>query len=215
MKKLVALLLSLICMLGLVGCNSRSMNYIIANEPNITGVVKEANENAILIENEKGEYWVSLNVENKDSTTHFNLGDEVVVYYNGIIAESYPMQINTVYAITLKEPADRAENNQEAVYVNITAEEAKQIMDSEEGYIILDVRTQEEYDQGHIPGAILIPDNEVKVTAEDVLTDKDQLILVYCRSGRRSKLASEILVELGYTNIKEFGGIIDWPYEIE
>ena len=215
MKKLIALLLSLICLLGLAGCSNRSMNYIIANEPNITGVVKEANENAILIENETGEYWVSLNVENKDSTTHFNLGDEVVVYYNGIIAESYPMQINTVYAITLKEPADRAENNQEAVYVNITAEEAKQIMDSEEGYIILDVRTQEEYDQGHIPGAILIPDTEVEVTAEEVLTDKDQLLLVYCRSGRRSKLASEILVELGYTNIKEFGGIIDWPYETE
>ena len=215
MKKLIALLLSLICLLGLIGCSNRSMNYIIANEPNITGVVKEANEQSILIENEKGEYWVSLNVENKDSTTHFNLGDEVVVYYNGIIAESYPMQINTVYAITLKEPADRAENNREAVYVNITAEEAKQIMDSEEGYVILDVRTQEEYDQGHIPGAILIPDTEVEVTAEDVLTDKDQLILVYCRSGRRSKLASEILVELGYTNIKEFGGIIDWPYETE
>ena len=107
------------------------------------------------------------------------------------------------------------ENDREAVYVNITAEEAKQIMDAEEGYIILDVRTQEEYDQGHIPGAILIPDTEVEVTAEAVLTDKDQLILVYCRSGRRSKLASEILVELGYTNIKEFGGIIDWPYEIE
>ena len=213
MKKLIVVLL--ICMLGLVGCNNRSMNYIIANEPNITGVVKEANEQSILIENEKGEYWVSLNVENKDSTTHFNLGDEVVVYYNGIIAESYPMQINTVYAITLKEPADRAENNQEAVYVNITAEEAKQIMDSEEGYIILDVRTQEEYDQGHIPGAILIPDTEIEATAEEVLTDKDQLLLVYCRSGRRSKLASEILVELGYTNIKEFGGIIDWPYEIE
>ena len=215
MKKLIALLLSLICLLGLIGCSNKSMNYIVANEPNITGIVKEANENAILIENEKGEYWVSLNVENKDSTTHFNLGDEVVVYYNGIIAESYPMQINTVYAITLKEPADRAENNQEAVYVNITAEEAKQIMDSEEGYVILDVRTQEEYDQGHIPGAILIPDTEVEVTAEDVLTDKDQLILVYCRSGRRSKLAAEALVELGYTNIKEFGGIIDWPYETE
>ena len=107
------------------------------------------------------------------------------------------------------------ENDQEAVYVNITAEEAKQIMDSEEGYIILDVRTQEEYDQGHIPGAILIPDTEIEATAEEVLTDKDQLLLVYCRSGRRSKLASEILVELGYTNIKEFGGIIDWPYEIE
>ena len=107
------------------------------------------------------------------------------------------------------------ENNQGAVYVNITAEEAKQIMDSEEGYIILDVRTQEEYDEGHIPDAILIPYTQIAEKAEDVLADKDQLILVYCRSGRRSKLAAEALVELGYTNIKEFGGIIDWPYEVE
>ena len=107
------------------------------------------------------------------------------------------------------------ENDQGAVYMNITAEEAKQIMDSEEGYIILDVRTQEEYDQGHIPGAILISHEEIAEKAEDVLTDKNQLILVYCRSGRRSKIAAEALVELGYTNIKEFGGIIDWPYEME
>lgn len=107
------------------------------------------------------------------------------------------------------------ENDQGAVYVNITAEEAKQIMDSEEGYIILDVRTQEEYDEGHIPGAIVISHEEIAEKAEDVLTDKDQLILVYCRSGRRSKIAAEALVELGYTNIKEFGGIIDWPYETE
>ena len=107
------------------------------------------------------------------------------------------------------------ENNQGVVYVNITAAEAKQIMDSEEGYIILDVRTQEEYDQGHIPGAIVISHEEIAEKAEDVLKDKDQLILVYCRSGRRSKIAAEALVELGYTNIKEFGGIIDWPYEVE
>ena len=107
------------------------------------------------------------------------------------------------------------ENDQGAVYVNITAEEAKQIMDSEEGYIILDVRTQEEYDEGHIPGAILIPYTQIAEKAEEVLTDKDQLILVYCRSGRRSRIAAEALAELGYTNIKEFGGIIDWPYEVE
>ena len=107
------------------------------------------------------------------------------------------------------------ENDQGAVYVNITAEKAKEIMDCEEGYIILDVRTQEEYDQGHIPGAIVISHEEIEEKAEEVLTDKDQLILVYCRSGRRSKIAAEALVELGYTNIKEFGGIIDWPYEVE
>ena len=107
------------------------------------------------------------------------------------------------------------ENNQGAAYLNITAEEAKQIMDSEEGYIILDVRTQEEYNQGHIPGAIVISHEEIAEKAKEVLTEKDQLILVYCRSGRRSKIAAEALVELGYTNIKEFGGIIDWSYEVE
>ena len=111
MKKPIALFLVLLCLLGLAGCSNRSMNYIIANEPNITGVVKEANENAILIENETGEYWVSLNVENEDSMTYFSIGDKVVVYYDGNIAESYPMQINTVYAILLKEPVDRTENN--------------------------------------------------------------------------------------------------------
>ena len=107
------------------------------------------------------------------------------------------------------------ENDQGAVYMNITAEEAKQIMDTEEGYIILDVRTQEEYDEGHIPGAIVISHEEIAEKAEEVLPDKNQLILVYCRSGRRSKIAAEALAELGYTNIKEFGGIIDWPYEVE
>ena len=104
---------------------------------------------------------------------------------------------------------------QEAVYMNITAEEAKQIMDSEVGYIILDTRTQAEYDEGHIPGAIVIPHDEITDRAEEELPHKDQLLLVYCRSGRRSKLAAEALVKLGYTNIKEFGGIIDWPYEVE
>ena len=112
-------------------------------------------------------------------------------------------------------PTEETPNTQEAVYMNITAQEAKEIMGREEGYVILDTRTQEEYDEGHIPGAILIPHDEILQKAESLLTDKDQLILVYCRSGRRSKLAAEDLQKLGYTNIKEFGGIIDWPYEVE
>ncbi len=107
------------------------------------------------------------------------------------------------------------EKNEEGIYMNITAQEAKRIIDNEEGYIILDVRAQEEYDGGHIPGAIVIPHGEIADRAEEVLTDKDQLILVYCRSGRRSKIAADVLVELGYTNIREFGGILDWPYETE
>ena len=101
-----------------------------------------------------------------------------------------------------------------AIYDQISGAEAKALMDSESGYIIIDARTQEEYDQGHIPGAILIPEYEIADRAEKELPDKNQLILVYCRSGRRSKIAAEDLVKLGYTNVKEFGGIIDWEYEI-
>ena len=87
-------------------------------------------------------------------------------------------------------------------------------MDSEKDRIILDVRTRKEYDQGHIPGAVLIPNTEIEAKAADLLPDKEQLILVYCRSGRRSKLAAQSLADLGYTNIREFGGILDWPYEV-
>ena len=102
-----------------------------------------------------------------------------------------------------------------ASYRQISMDEAITMMEEESGYIILDVRTPEEFADKHIPGAVNIP-NET-ITAEEIpeLSDKDQLILVYCRSGRRSKLAAENLVKLGYTNIKEFGGIIDWPYEVE
>lgn len=104
-------------------------------------------------------------------------------------------------------------DNKEAEYMNITAEEAKKIMDTESDYIILDVRTEEEFAQGHIPGAMLIPDYAIREKAETALPDKDALILVYCRSGRRSKNAAQILAELGYSNIREFGGIMSWPYE--
>ena len=99
-------------------------------------------------------------------------------------------------------------------YAQITPAEAKKIMDTEKNYIVLDVRTEEEYNEGHIEGAVLIPDYEINTKAESILKDKEQLLLVYCRSGRRSKLAAESLAALGYTNIKEFGGIIDWQYEI-
>ena len=99
-------------------------------------------------------------------------------------------------------------------YEQISGAEAKTLMNSESGYIILDAREQYEYDEGHIPGAILIPYDKIADRAEKELPDKSQLILVYCRSGRRSKIAAEELVKLGYTNVKEFGGIIDWEYEI-
>ena len=101
-----------------------------------------------------------------------------------------------------------------ATYEQITPQQAKEIMDAEQDYIIIDARTEEEFAEGHIENAILIPEYEIANRAEKELPDKDALILVYCRSGRRSKIASEELVKLGYTNVKEFGGIIDWPYEV-
>ena len=106
------------------------------------------------------------------------------------------------------------ENGKVSTYEQITAEQAKTIMDTEKDYIIIDARTEEEFAEGHIKNAILIPEYEIANRAEKELPNKDALILVYCRSGRRSKIASEELVNLGYTNVKEFGGIIDWPYDI-
>ena len=108
--------------------------------------------------------------------------------------------------------ACQSENNNS--YEQITPQEAKAMMDTENDYIIIDARTTEEFVEGHIENAILIPEYEIADRAEKELPDKKQLILVYCRSGRRSKIASEELVKLGYTNVKEFGGIIDWPYKI-
>lgn len=110
MKKCIITLFMVISVLMSAACR-RDLNYIIDNEPNITGVVKEISDNDVLIENENGEYFVSLDVEYSDSMTHFNVGDEVTVYYDGNVAESYPMQISTVYAITLITPAERSENN--------------------------------------------------------------------------------------------------------
>lgn len=100
-------------------------------------------------------------------------------------------------------------------YQQITQEEAKKMMDTQE-VIILDVREQDEFDAGHIPGAVLLPVGTISdETAPAVIPELDSVVLVYCRSGNRSKTASSALAELGYTNIYEFGGINTWPYEVE
>ena len=103
-----------------------------------------------------------------------------------------------------------------ASYQQITAEEAKSMMEEQPDAVILDVREQDEYDAGHIPGAVLLPVDTInEETAASVIPEKDTVVLVYCRSGNRSKTASKALVDLGYTQIYEFGGIKDWPYEVE
>lgn len=99
-------------------------------------------------------------------------------------------------------------------YEQISMDEAIALMEESTNYIILDVRTQQEYEEKHIPGAILIPNETIRGTEPELLPDKDQLILVYCRSGNRSKQASEKLAKMGYTNIKEFGGINDWTGDV-
>ena len=104
-------------------------------------------------------------------------------------------------------------NNQTNIYRSITIDEAVTMMAQETGYIILDVRRPDEFAAGHIPNAINVPNESIGTSEIPELPDKNQLILVYCRSGRRSKEASEKLVKLGYTNIVEFGGIIDWKGE--
>ena len=105
-------------------------------------------------------------------------------------------------------------NNQTNTYRQINMDEAVTMMAQETGYIILDVRRADEFAEGHIPGAINVANESIGTDEIPELPDKKQLIMVYCRSGRRSKEAAEKLVKLGYTNIVEFGGILDWKGEI-
>lgn len=108
------------------------------------------------------------------------------------------------------------ERDDTASYQQITAEEAKSMMEEQPDAVILDVREQDEYDAGHIPSAVLLPVGTVnEETAASAIPEKDTVVLVYCRSGNRSKTASQALADLGYSQIYEFGGIKDWPYEVE
>ena len=102
-----------------------------------------------------------------------------------------------------------------AGYIQIDQEKAKEMMAVDDGYVIVDVRRQDEYDSGHIPGAILIPNESITTEKPAKLPDLDQIILIYCRSGNRSKQAAQKLADMGYTNIYEFGGINTWTGEIE
>ena len=118
MKKYIVLVLALVCVLGLVGCNTKSMNYIIENKPSVIGVVEEVHNDYVIMYSDtadgypNGSKWqISLNVENKDSYTDLSVGDEIVVYHDGNVMETDPLKVGTIYAITLKTPADRTEND--------------------------------------------------------------------------------------------------------
>lgn len=109
--------------------------------------------------------------------------------------------------------SSNSQNNEKGTFKTITAEEAKKMMDSGDPYVLVDVRTQAEFDEKHIEGAILIPNDTIDTDMPSQLSDKEAVILVYCRSGARSRQASEKLAAMGYTNVYNFGGISDWPYE--
>lgn len=127
------------------------------------------------------------------------------------IAAVFLLIVFSLTACTM--PWDKAS---EEGYTQISYEEAKKIMDEEEDIIILDVRTQEEFEGGYIKGAVLFPSQDVnEETAAERLPDKNQKILIYCSSGGRSKKVAQQLADMGYTNIYEFGGINSWPYEIQ
>ena len=100
-------------------------------------------------------------------------------------------------------------------YTQISQDQAKEMMEKEDGHIIVDVRRMDEFETGHIPGAICIPNESIGTEQPEELPDLNQVILVYCRSGNRSKQAAQKLFDMGYTNVYEFGGIIDWTGEIE
>ncbi len=116
-------------------------------------------------------------------------------------------------AAPTEEPDGSKSGAGKPIYRKITADEAKKIIDENADAVLLDVRTDEEYKEKRIDGSVLIPDNEIAERAEAELPDKDAVILIYCRSGRRSKAASDVLIDMGYTQVYDFGGIIDWPYE--
>lgn len=124
------------------------------------------------------------------------------------------LSIPSLSGCARKQDADENETVSQS-YRQISQEEAKEMMARDDGHVVVDVRRQDEYDAGHIPGAILIPNESIGCDSPEALPDYDQIILIYCRSGNRSKQAAEKLASMGYTNIFEFGGIIDWTGEIE
>ena len=111
---------------------------------------------------------------------------------------------------------EKEQETEKNMNIQITASEAKKMMDEQEEIFILDVREQSEYNEGHVPEAVLLPVGTIsEETAAAVIENKDTVVLVYCRSGNRSKTAAQALADLGYTQVYEFGGIRDWPYEVE
>ena len=197
-----------ICLIFLLAaCTKDNQNII------FKAVVESVSENSILVTttDNVGFDKASVNTENAEFVFDIIVGQTVEIEILPEIRESYPVQVTAV-KIHLIDKEETMINNTE--YIKLTGEEAKDIIDSDKNIIILDVRTEAEYNQGHIENAVLLPDTEINDNAEAILSDKDLKILVYCRSGRRSAVTAKELIKMGYTDVYDFGGIIDWPYDI-
>jgi rhodanese-related sulfurtransferase len=181
------------------------------NNITFVGIIENVTENDIMVKTNDDVGFDKASVRyDKNLEIKFvpEVGQKVKVEIYPEIRESYPVQVTGINIELVND-----EMNNKTEYKKISSEEAKEIIDSEDT-VVLDVRTQDEYDSGHIEQAVLLPVTEIEKRAFDVLTNKDEKILVYCRSGNRSATASKLLIEMGYTNVYDFGGIIDWPYEI-
>lgn len=205
MKKYTLLILCSLLILS--GCSNKSNNIT------FVGVVENISENSILISTEDNTGLdmakVGITEETKLIGKDFgelDAGDVIEIEILPEIRESYPVQVTAVNITYIK-----GEDTME--YRRISPKEAKEIIDNKD-VIILDVRTQEEYDEGHIENSILIPDSDIERLAPEMLKEKDAKILIYCRSGRRSAFAAYKLMDMGYSQVYDFGGIIDWEYRI-
>lgn len=196
MRKIIGIII--ILLLPLTGC---------VKDKNITfqAEIESISEfNIIVITNDEvGFDRGSVDISEAKIDGDLQEGSKIKITIKPEIRESYPVQITATKIEVLKD-----------TYKKITSKEAKEIIDKGEYDIILDVRTLEEYNEGYIKGAVLLPDNEISHKADSVIGDKDKVVLVYCRSGRRSKQAAQELMDMGYKNILDFGGINDWDYDV-
>ncbi|MFY9323874.1 MAG: rhodanese-like domain-containing protein [Syntrophomonadaceae bacterium] len=202
MKKVFMILFMAVLLLS--GCGSNEIKYNIVFHATIESI----QDNRIMVTTtddvgfDKARVGFDENLE-----IPFDLAEGQVIEIEALpeIRESYPVQITAVKISLVAEPRKNS-------YTKITPQEAQAMIDGD--VIILDVRTPAEFAEGHIPDALLLPNTEIKQRAEELLPDKEQTILVYCRSGRRSAQAAQELAELGYTNVYDFGGILDWTGEV-
>ena len=193
-----------IILLGLFlgGCNSEPGNI------SFSAVIESVSANGIMVSTADDVSFTRAAVfYSQDLQLDFQpaAGQTVILTIRPEVRESYPVQVTAVKIELIK--------NDTVSYQKITAAEAKGMTDNGQG-IILDVRTEEEYNEGHIAGALLLPLAEVEARAAEVLPDKAKAVLVYCRSGRRSALAAQALTQLGYSNVYDLGGINSWPYDV-